>query len=149
MPSTCLESGGCARNSNCAGRSRTLPITPRKSAPCTPNSDCAMSQGSWFNGEPTCKRFRHSIALLTILYPPRIKVVGMIRPPDLLLLPSAGLLTIGVSASTLTSPDSGIRTEPTAANRTRSLSGLRHGDSSSPCQKQGFSSVFLPVGHSR
>jgi hypothetical protein len=21
------------------------------SAPCTPNSDCAMSQGSWFNGD--------------------------------------------------------------------------------------------------
>jgi hypothetical protein len=26
--------------------SSSAPITPMKSAPCTPNSDCAMSQGS-------------------------------------------------------------------------------------------------------
>jgi hypothetical protein len=97
------------------------------------------------------QRFRLSIALLTILYPARIKVVGMIRPPDLLLLPSPGVLTIGVSASTLTSPDSGIRTEPTAANRTRSLSGLGHGDSSSTTPSiEGGIQFSLPAGgHSR
>jgi hypothetical protein len=38
---------------------------PMKSAPCTPNSDCAISQGSRFNGEaigavPAARRWPHS-----------------------------------------------------------------------------------------
>ena len=38
---------------SCAWRRRTWPKTPRKSAPCTPNSSCAMSHGSRSSGGRT------------------------------------------------------------------------------------------------
>ena len=46
-----LESIRYGFNWDCVTRNSSAPITPIKSAPCTPNSDCAMSQGSRFKGD--------------------------------------------------------------------------------------------------
>ena len=97
------------------------------------------------------ERFRRPFPLRPILDPARDEVVGMPLPPCLLLLSPPCGLAIRVAACALTRSDSGIGTEPVAANRTRFLSGVRHGDSSSPLHQipGAVSSVFLPVGQSR
>jgi hypothetical protein len=78
------------------------------------------------------QRLWRTILFRSILHPSRDEVVRISPPPGLLFLSSPRRLAIGLATRTLTKADSGIRTKPTAANTTRSLRGIWHGQPSSP-----------------
>ena len=64
---------------------------------------------------------------------PHTAVAAVSRSTDgVLRLHSADSLAIRLTASSLTQSNSRIRSKPPPANTTRSLGGIRHGDSSSP-----------------
>jgi hypothetical protein len=78
------------------------------------------------------QRFGWLLPVAPLLDPARDEVVRIPVSPRFLCLHSARGLAIHTSASALTGSDPRIRAKPTAANRAGSLSGFRHGDSSSP-----------------
>jgi hypothetical protein len=90
------------------------------------------------------ERFRRPTLIPALLYPPRKKVVGMALPPRLLRLHAAGCLALRISASSLTGSNSWIGAEPPAANATRFLWSIGHGDPSSPhLNKESADQLFL------
>src|SRR5215475_8762313 len=79
------------------------------------------------------QRFRRLLLCPALLHTPRHKVIGIPPPPRGLHLPVVHGLTIALSASSLTFPNSRVRAEPTTTDRARFFLSVRHGgDSSSP-----------------
>jgi hypothetical protein len=78
------------------------------------------------------QRFGRWLLVSTRLDPFPDEVVRMRFSPRLLFPFAAGSLAVWVFTSALTGSDSWIGTKPAAANTTRSLSGISHGDSASP-----------------
>jgi len=83
--------------------------------------------GKSVQGRRQPERFGGAIFLATIQDPAGPEIVGITRPPALLLLPATGGLTVRIGASSLTGSHSRMGTKPTTANTAWSFSGIWHG----------------------